>query len=79
MASAAPLRISRPSRSDPAHPGLGGRRDEASPQDVKVTLAKAVPLLGEDDDLAALRRLVGERGELGRIRQGPLIDPFAPG
>jgi hypothetical protein len=37
-----------------------------------MSRAQAVALLGEDHDRAALRRLVGERGELGRVGEVPL-------
>ena len=73
-ASAAPLRSSRPSRSTPlmrvsAENGMkrarGGR---------EVAVAEVEPLLGEDDDRAALGRLVGQRRELRGLGQLALGD-----
>ena len=49
---------------------------EGRAERVDVALAEAVLLLGEDDDAAALRRLVGERRELGRV--GELLDAARP-
>ena len=49
-----------------AHAGLGGERDERGVAD--VALAQVEPLLGEHDDRAALGRLVGQAGQLGRGR-----------
>ena len=52
---------------DAAHPALRRERDELGAELVDVAAANAVFLLGEHDDGAALRRLVGERGELRRV------------
>ena len=54
---------------DAAHPALRGERDELGAELVDVAAADAVFLLGQHDDRAALRRLVGERGELRRVGQ----------
>ncbi len=59
---------------DPAHPGFGGEGDEVRLVGLELALADPV-LLGEDDDRAALGRLVGERGELRRLGQLGLLDP----
>ena len=48
---------------DAAHPRLRRERYELRVETCHVVLADPV-LLGEHDDRAALRRLVGERGEL---------------
>ena len=71
--SAAPLRIVRPSRSTPlirvcAVNGTTARAGE-------LALAQAVALLGEHDDRATLRRLVGEARELRGLRELLLVDP----
>ncbi len=53
---------------DTRHPGLGGELDpRGTGQLTLVALAQPVLLLGEDDDGAALGRLVGQRGELRRV------------
>ena len=59
---------------DAAHPGLGGEGDEARAERRHVVLAQAELLLGEDDDRAALRGLVGEGGELRRLGELALGD-----
>ena len=64
---------------DAAHPGLGGEGDEVRAERGHVALAQAVLLLGEHHDRAALRRLVGERGELRRVGELPLGDAARPG
>ena len=66
-ASAAPLRSLRAVHVDAAHPRGRGERDEGRLVLAELAAAQAVALLGEHDDRAALRRLVGERGELGRL------------
>ena len=53
-----------------AHAGLGGERDEGGVAD--VALAEVEPLLGQHHDRAALRRLVGQAGQL-RGRGEPLL------
>ena len=51
------------------HPGLGGEGDPlGAGQLALVALAQPVLLLRQDDDGAALGRLVGQRGELGGVR-----------
>ena len=45
----------------------------------ELALAEAEPLLREHDDRAALRRLVGERGELRHLGQLALVDARSPG
>ena len=65
IASAAPLRMLRPSHLDAAHARLRRERDELGA--VQLAAAEAVALLREHDDRAALGRLVGEARELGRI------------
>ena len=52
---------------DAAHPGLRGEGHEGRAELGHVAAADAVLLLGQHDDRAALRRLVGERGELRRV------------
>ena len=52
---------------DAAHPALRRERDELGAELVDVAAANAVFLLGEHDDGASLRRLVGKRGELRRV------------
>ena len=59
---------------DAAHPGLRGERNERRVQRAHVVLADPV-LLGQHDDGAALRGLVGERGELRHLRQLGLRHP----
>ena len=72
IASAAPLRMLRPSDVDAAHARLRGERDELGA--VQLAAAEAVALLGEDDDRAPLGRLVGEARELGRVGELLLRD-----
>ena len=52
-----------------AHAAVSRERDEIAAKLTQVATANAVLLLREHDDRTALRRLVGERGELGGIRQ----------
>jgi hypothetical protein len=59
----------------PAHPRLGREGDEGGGVGVQLALTDAVLTLGEDDDRAPLRRLVGQRGELRRLGQLGLLDP----
>ena len=54
---------------DAAHARLRRERNEPGVELAHVAAADAVLLLGEHDDGAALRRLVGERGQLRRIGQ----------
>ena len=54
---------------DAAHAGLRAERDEVGLQFGEFAAADAVFLLGQHDDGAALRRLVGERGQLRRVGQ----------
>ena len=54
---------------DAAHPALRRERDELGAELVDVAAADAVFLLGQHDDRASLRGLVGERGELRRVGQ----------
>src|ERR1700760_985380 len=59
---------------DPAHPGLGRGRHELGPgQLTLVALAQLEVPLGQDHDRPALRRLVGQAGQLGRV--GQLLGP----
>ncbi len=69
MASAAPLRICRPSKFDAAHPRLRGEGNERRAQFVHVAAAQAVLLLGQHDDAAAFRRFVGQRRQLRGVGQ----------
>ena len=62
-----------------AHPRLRGEGDERRAELLDLALADAVLLLGEDDDAAALGRLVGERGELGGVGEIALGRRPAPG
>src|SRR3989441_345497 len=50
-----------------AHPRLGRERHEGGAQLLDVALADRVLLLGQHHDAAPLRRLVGQRGELGGV------------
>ena len=60
---------------DAGHPGLRGERHPVGADQLAgVALAQAVPLLGEDDDRAALGRLVGEAGQLGGVGELRLVD-----
>jgi hypothetical protein len=52
---------------DPAHARLGGERHEAGVEAGHVAGADAIGLLGQHHDRAALRRLVGERRQLGGV------------
>src|SRR5262245_27853843 len=54
---------------DAAHPALGRERNEVGADLREITPADAVFLLCEHHDGTALRRLVGERCQLGCIRQ----------
>ena len=71
-ASAAPLRIIVAVQVDAAHPRRGGEGDELVL--AELALAQAELLLREHDDRAALRRLVGERGELRDLGELALVD-----
>ena len=62
---------------DAADPRLRRERDEMRVERRHVAAADAVFLLGEDDDRAAFRRLVGQRGELRRIGEVALVDAAA--
>ena len=59
---------------DAAHPRLGGERNELGVELLHVAAADAILLLGEHDDGAPLRGLVGERGELRGIGELLLAD-----
>ncbi len=60
---------------DARHPGLGGELHEVRLRQLAgAPLTEAVGGLGEYDDRAALRRLVGEAGELCRIGELRLAD-----
>jgi hypothetical protein len=74
MASTAPLRIDDARQVDAAHARLRGEGHEGRVQLIHVAAADAVLLLGEHDDGAALRRFVGQRGELRRIGEILLVD-----
>ena len=74
MASAAPLRIWRPFRLTPLIRVWAVNGDERGAELLDVALADPVLLLGQDHDAAALRRLVGQRGELGRVGEVALGD-----
>ena len=58
---------------DAAHPRRRRERDELVL--AELALAQVEALLREHDDRAALRRLVGERGELRDLGQLALLDP----
>ena len=58
---------------DAAHARLRRERDEVRVLGLELVLADAV-LLGEHDDRAALRRLVGQRGVLRRLGELGLLD-----
>ena len=62
-----------------AHARLRGEGDERGPELLDLALADPVLLLGEDDDAPALRRLVGEGGELGGVGEIALRDARSPG
>ena len=67
---AAPLRSRCPSRSTPGHPCRGGEFDPVRVGELTGRAGpQAVLLLGEHDDRAALRRFVGEAGQLRGIGQ----------
>ena len=71
-AAAAPLRICRPpSQVDAGHPGLGGERHERGARRARPRERSRRPCsrLGEHDDRAALRGLVGQAGQLGGVRE----------
>ena len=74
MASAAPLRIWRPFRLTPLIRVWAVNGTNVAPSRVDVPLPDPVLLLGEDDDAAALRCLVGQRRELGGVGQVALGD-----
>ena len=57
-----------------AHAGLGRERHEVGLELVHVPAADAIGLLGQNHDGAPFRRLVSERGELGRIGEVLLGD-----
>ena len=63
---------------DAADAGLRRERDELRVQRRHVAAADAVLLLGQDDDRAAFRRLVGQRGELRRVGELALADARRP-
>ncbi len=69
MASTAPFRIWRPSKSTPLIRVCAVKGTNMGADGVHVPLAEAEPLLGEHDDAASLGRLVGQRGELRRVGQ----------
>ena len=54
---------------DAGHARLRRERHEHRLLRREVALPQAVPLLGQHDDRPALRRFVGERGELRRVRE----------
>ena len=65
---------------DARHPGLGGEGDPlGAGQLALVALAQAVLLLRQDDDGAALGRLVGQRGQLGGVGELGLGGAASPG
>ena len=77
---AAPLRTLRAVDVHARHPGLGGEGDPlGAGQLALVALAQAVLLLGQDDDGAALGRLVGQRRQLGGVREFGLRGRRSPG
>src|SRR5580692_1252136 len=59
-----PLAFTYASIDAAAPPRLRGERNEPRPERLHVALADPELLLREHDDAAALRRLVGERGQL---------------
>src|SRR4029077_6802293 len=63
--------FSAPGRADldTAHARLGAERNEAGLHVGELAAADAVLLLGQHDDRAPLRRLVGTRCQLGGVRQ----------
>ena len=54
---------------DAAHPRVGREGNERGVKLVYVASPQAVFFLGQDDDAAAFRRFVGQRGKLGRVGQ----------
>ena len=78
-ASAAPLRSSLPLMSTPLIRVVARERDEGRLVLAELALAQAVALLREHDDRAALRRLVGERGELRDLGELALARRRRPG
>jgi hypothetical protein len=64
-----------PVHVDAAHAGLGAERHELVLAGDLLALAQREALLRQNDDRAALRRLVGEGGELRGLGELPLRDP----
>ena len=76
---AAPLRILRAVDVHARHTGLGGEGDPlGAGQFALVALAQPVLLLRQDDDGAALGRLVGQRRQLGGVGEFGLRRPARP-
>ena len=69
MASGGALANLAVAEVDTAHARVRGERHERAAQRVQIALAQVEALLGEHDDAAPLRRLVGERGELRGVGQ----------
>ena len=76
IASAAPLRMLSAVDIDPAHAGFGLERHELRPRHVGNRAPPQPMLLGQDDDAAALRGLIGQRGQLSRVGHLPDRHPF---
>ena len=72
-ASGAPLRICWPSRSTPLIRVVAVKGMNSASTLGERALADPV-LLGQDDDRPPLGRLVGQRGELGDVRELALVD-----
>ena len=61
---------------DAAHAGVGGKRDEVRLVAGHLAAPQAVFALCQDHDRTPFRGLVGQAGELGRIRQLGFADAF---
>ena len=75
MASTAPLRIATPPTSMPLIRVCAENGTKRASSGAISRPRKPVFLLGEDDDRAAFRGLVGQRGDLRRIGEFAFLDP----
>ena len=66
-----------PVHVDAAHARLGRERHKRRPHGLDIALAYAILFFCQDDDAAALWGLIGERGQLGGIRQFPDLHPLS--
>src|SRR5262249_12519361 len=58
-----------PLKVDAAHARIGRERDKRGLAFGNVAATKAIFLFGQDHNRAALRRFIGQAGQLGSIRQ----------